>query len=66
MLVVSIMDIRDSLEAFCQTSANLILASVLIATWFGASGHIENAIIGEIAHDGIKIVAIEGFQEALQ
>jgi hypothetical protein len=66
VLIVSIMHIRNPFKSFCQTCPNLLLPGVPIATRFGASWHVEDAVICEIAHDGIEVVAIERFQEFLQ
>jgi hypothetical protein len=66
MLVITMSHIWNSLKSLCQTCPDLILPSVLIATRTGSSWHIEDAIICEIALNGIKIVAIERFQESLQ
>jgi hypothetical protein len=60
------MHIRNALEAFGQTRADIVLADVAIAAWSSATRHVEDTIVREVVHDRIQVVTIECVQESLQ
>jgi hypothetical protein len=60
------MHIGYPFKSFCQPCPHFFLPGISIAARPGSSGHVEDTILCEIAHDGIQIVAVECFQESLQ
>lgn len=66
MRIVAVMHVRDALESLGQAGAHLGLADETVASWARAPRHIEDALVCEVAHDVIEIMAIERIEERLQ
>ena len=66
MAVVHIGDIGDSCETGLDALPHLLLALEATPPRVRASWRLKDAILGEELHDGVHVVAVEGFQEALE
>src|SRR5688572_25737282 len=60
------MHIRNAFKSFCKARAHLLFPDIPIPARPGAPGHVEDAVLCEIVHDAIQVVAAECLQETLQ
>jgi hypothetical protein len=66
VLLVSVMDIGEPLEASGQGRAHILLPLTSRTPGVASPGHLQHAVIGEEAHDAIEIVRVEGVTKPLQ
>jgi hypothetical protein len=64
--VVAIVHVWNSLEALGQACTNLVLSCEPVTSRTGAARHVEHAIIREVLHDVVEVMAIERVQESFQ
>src|SRR4051795_10477927 len=60
--VAFVVDVGDALEARGQPSAHLALADEPPAPRVGAARGLEHAVLGEVGHDRVEVVTVEGLQ----
>lgn len=60
------MDIRNSLKAFSQSGSHLVLPDIAVAARRFPARHVEDAVFCKIAHNGIQVMPVKRFEEALQ
>src|SRR4029079_4453043 len=63
---IAVMDIRHSLESPSQALADSGLADEAAAPRIAAAGHLHHRILGEVAHDAVDVVCVEGVSELME
>src|SRR5690606_37250680 len=59
MFLVAVMEIRQAFEASCQRLAHGGLSFEPSAPRLVAPRHLEDAVLGKVLHDAVKVVRIE-------
>src|SRR5687767_10046300 len=60
MMVFGVVDVGDAGEAAGQALADGGFADEAGAPGVGAARHFEDGVFGEVGHDGVEVVAVEG------
>src|SRR5690606_17118330 len=63
VLLVTVVDVGQALEAPGEAGPRRGLAHVARAPGVGPARHFEDAVLGEVRHDSVEIVRVEGVAE---